>query len=297
MKLPPEDVEIFYEIQPALYSFVNQRRRLFPELTTPDDIKANADMEHFLAFREALYRDRGLFDKFAVANPGNLPAGHLEIARSWRHFVAGELYIFRYLKKHTIFLDDHDPPKAYGVLGLNSDIEEIVYMKPPILVKAVLLPFREHIVFDGILQPYNVYFGGGIKRRLNEDYRMAKERFGIITSLPFEPEMDSETVEASYDRVLTAFRRYLGRYDLRRETVDRHERNVRRFAETYLARRDPPLPLHDVTVADVTRYFAGNLPPDVKPKASRTSLKRFFRFMRDTGRMPYYDADDIVRAI
>lgn len=297
MRLSSEDVEIFYEIQPALFSFVNQQRGLFTGLETPDDIKAEADMDDFLEIREALYDDRQLIDQFVAANPYNLPAGHLEIARSWRHFLAGTFYIFRYLKKHTIFLVDSEPPKAYGVLGLNSAIEDVVYRDPPILVNAVLLPFREYIVYDGFLQPYNVYFGGNIKRRLNEDYRFAKERFGVITSLPAEPEEDAGVIEESYDRVLRAFRRWLGQYNLRRETVDRHETNVRRFAEAFLSQYDPPLALHDVTMEEVEDYFAGDLPPDVDRKHSYTSLRKFFRFMRDTGRMYYEQADDIVRLV
>lgn len=30
---------------------------------------------------------------------------------------------------------------------------------------------------------YNITFGGGMKRMLNEEYKQAKEAFGIITSL------------------------------------------------------------------------------------------------------------------
>ena len=297
MKLPPEDVEIFYEIQPALFSFVNQQRKLFPEIETPEDIKTEADMETFLEIREAAYEDRQLIDQFVRINPYNLPAGHLEIARSWRHFLTDTFCVFRYLKKYTIFLKDTDPPKAYGVLGLNDEIEDILYMKPPVLVQAVLLPFREHIIYDGFIAPYNVHFGGNIKRRLNEDYRIAKERLGVITSLPAEPEEDPDVIEGSYDRVLTAFRRWLGQYNLRRETVDRHEHNVRRFAEEFLSQYDPPLALHDVTTEEVEEYFAGDLPPDVDRKHSHTSLRKFFRFMRETGRMHYEQADDIVRLV
>ena len=54
----------------------------------------------------------------------------------------------------------------------------------PRLIQAVLLPFKDGIIYDGLLSGHNVTFGGGVKRRLNEEYREAKEAFGIITSLP-----------------------------------------------------------------------------------------------------------------
>lgn len=52
--------------------------------------------------------------------------------------------------------------------------------------ETVLLPFKDRIVYDGLLSGYNISFGGGIKRMLNDSYRRAKERQGIVTSLPIE---------------------------------------------------------------------------------------------------------------
>jgi hypothetical protein len=45
--------------------------------------------------------------------------------------------------------------------------------------------FLQHIqiIYDSLLVPYSVSFGSGIRRSLNEDYRQAQERDGVITSL------------------------------------------------------------------------------------------------------------------
>lgn len=299
MKLSPSDVNIFYEIQTSLYSFVNQQRQLFPELETREEFTGLAELEQIDALRQALYADLGLLDEFVVANPHHLPLDYLGIARSWHHLEAGKFFIFRYLKKYTVFLDDKEPAKAYGVLGLCSDFDEILLMPPPILVEAVLLPFRDQIVFDGILKPYRIIFGGGMRSSLNEAYRQAKERFDIITSLLPKPGEDEATVRASSERVLKAFERWLPRYSLRLQTIERHVTNVRRFAEAYLEHQQPLRPFHDVTPADVHSYLIRSLPPGVKAKDSVVSFKKFFRFMGETGRMPYdvaYDILDDLRA-
>jgi Domain of unknown function (DUF6398) len=47
-----------------------------------------------------------------------------------------------------------------------------------------LLPFQGQIVFDGLLNSYNISFGPGYRRSLNESYNAAKNRMGIVTSLP-----------------------------------------------------------------------------------------------------------------
>ena len=55
------------------------------------------------------------------------------------------------------------------MLGLNQGFDELVHRSHlPLYVKTVLLPFKEKIVYDGLFQAYNVYFGAGIKRDLKE---------------------------------------------------------------------------------------------------------------------------------
>ena len=85
--------------------------------------------------------------------------------------MSGKFFIFRYLKKFTIFLSTTDPVRAYGVLGLVSEIEEIIGPYLPVYVEAVLLPFDDRIIYDSVLLPYNVSFGSGIQRELAQSYR------------------------------------------------------------------------------------------------------------------------------
>jgi hypothetical protein len=105
---------------------------------------------------------------------------------SWRHLVAGKFYIFRELKKHTVFLSSEDQPIAYGVTALTQPFEELIGSYRPVLIDTVLLPFKDKIVYDGLLAGMGVSlsFGPGIRRMLNESYQAAKNRHGIITSLP-----------------------------------------------------------------------------------------------------------------
>jgi len=62
------------------------------------------------------------------------------------------------------------------------------------MLKAVLLPFRGRIVYDGFRVPYRIILGGGIRRGLNDYYREAKHRFSIVTSLP--PPKEEEKTDA-----------------------------------------------------------------------------------------------------
>jgi hypothetical protein len=98
--------------------------------------------------------------------------------------VHGKFYLFRELKKYTVFLSSATQPVAYGVLALSQPFEKLVGPYLPVLTETVLLPFQGLIVYDGLLTTYRISFGGGIRRMLNQSYKEAKARHGIITSLP-----------------------------------------------------------------------------------------------------------------
>jgi len=148
----PHETERFYRIWWALLSFVNQQRRLIPDLPTqpaPGSIQP-ADAANI---RNALWADDALREDFIAKNPATFPLTDLEIVASWKHRVAGKFFVVKHLKKSSVFLDDREPPHAYGVLGLVSPLEQIVGPYLPILVEAVLLPFEDRIIYDSLLAP------------------------------------------------------------------------------------------------------------------------------------------------
>jgi hypothetical protein len=45
-----------------------------------------------------------MIDEFVRDNPANLKADDVEIVVTWKHAVVGKFYVFRCLKKYTVFL-------------------------------------------------------------------------------------------------------------------------------------------------------------------------------------------------
>ena len=73
--------------------------------------------------------------------------------------------------------------EVYRVLGLYENFDELIpRSRLPLYVQAVLLPFQGKIIYDGLFQAHNIYFGGGIKRKLKESYMVAKQNNRIIES-------------------------------------------------------------------------------------------------------------------
>lgn len=143
----------------------------------------NGPISDKLSIRECLYSKLDYIDQFIQENPAALSAEDLEIAADFRYLKKGRYWVLKYLKQHTIFLDDH---YAYGVLALNDPFEKILGYGLPLMVEAVLLPFKGRIIYDGIMQSPGISFGRGISSSIAQEYEQVKAHYGIITSLPVD---------------------------------------------------------------------------------------------------------------
>lgn len=181
MKLSQHDAELYFSLMWALQYFVKQRLSLLPEIRTIQDY-VSCDAGEKLQVRQALFKQRTLIDTFIQENPDGFPEEHLQIIRSWKQAIVGEFYIERILKRYTIFIASDNT--VYGVLGLHDDLDDLFHKSQlPRLVKAVLLPFNDKIIYDGLLQSYNVFFGGGVREDFKEVYLTAKQQRRIIENL------------------------------------------------------------------------------------------------------------------
>ncbi len=189
MKLSPEDVALFFKLMWPLQLYVNRQRNILPGVDTIEAYVKRSQDDKFQV-RNNLYEHIDLLDGFVAQNPAHLSADELAIVQSWKRFVAGDFYIERFLKSGAILITASDPPRVYTVLGLTQSLEEILAYayRPPIMVKAVLLPFKGRIIHDGLLHAYSIFFGSGIRGDLREIYMTAKQKGNIIETLDPEPE-------------------------------------------------------------------------------------------------------------
>ena len=205
MQLPLEDVELFFRLHRSLMFFVNQRLNVIDEkIATPDAYSALPPTTR-IKVHKALLEHMDLIDAFANENPFGFDETDLEIVRSWRNLVAGTFYAYRQLQQYMVFLSSTEPVIAYGVVALFDPFEVVIGPHLPRMVKTTLLPFQGRIVYDGLVTGYNITFGSGIRRRLNESYKEAKERFGIVTSLPMQEGKPHPTKKTTTkERAMTA---------------------------------------------------------------------------------------------
>jgi hypothetical protein len=182
MKLSPEETELFYKLHHSVLAYTNRRLELVADFEDPDDAGFLVPEEK-VQIRDALHELPELLEDFLGENPDGLSPDELAIVASWRHRVAGNFFIVRYLKKYTVFLGTK-PERLYGVLGLADPIETIFAgRRLPIYVKGILLPFQGRITYDGLLSTYSILFGGGMRSSMKETYNRLKRQEGIVERL------------------------------------------------------------------------------------------------------------------
>jgi hypothetical protein len=181
MLIPPEEAKLFFALYPSVIGFATGRsggiegiRDAGTFKSAPNEAKAQA--------RDYLLNNIQLIKDYMEENPDGFRERELGYMSDWSLFMQGNFFAVQDLKKHTVFLTAHDSPKAYGVLGLTDEIADLLPSALPILIKAVLLPWKNQIIWDGLFSIHNISFGSGIRSSIRESYRQAKAG-GIITSL------------------------------------------------------------------------------------------------------------------
>ncbi|PIV21150.1 MAG: hypothetical protein COZ69_08825 [Deltaproteobacteria bacterium CG_4_8_14_3_um_filter_45_9] len=181
MKLSEENTNLFYKLMWGVQFYLNQQLQVRPYVHSAQEYAA-LPMSDKAPVRDALWKNPKLIDAYLDLNPDHLPAEEQEIIYKWKQFIADTFHIFRFLKNYTIFIGKRS--QVYGVVGLNNSLAELFIGRPlPILVEAVLLPFKGQIIYDGLLRPHDIFFGSGVRSDLNETYMIAKQNGRIITTL------------------------------------------------------------------------------------------------------------------
>lgn len=181
MRIPPDEAQLFHRLYPSFIGFVAGQLGGVAGIRDANTFRA-ASNEARTEARDRMLDNIALIDDFVEENPDRLSERKLSHVSLWRHFVRGRFVVERDLRNYTVLLDDGRPAGAYAVLGLTTEIVEMLSVPMPALVEAVLLPWKGRVVCDGLIGSFNISMGGGIRRIYRETYREAKAR-GIIMSL------------------------------------------------------------------------------------------------------------------
>ncbi len=183
MLISKQEATLFFKLQKSLLIYGASKMSGDSESFDANNFK-DATLEKWIDARDYVMANINLIDQYVLENPDKISIEELELIEDWKNAKIGDFIVERHLKNFSIFLDVEDNKKAYGVLGLTQDFNEILPFFP-IWITGVLLPWKNQIICDGLFKSRPMVFGGGIKFTFKEQYLAAKRR-GIITCLKAE---------------------------------------------------------------------------------------------------------------
>lgn len=181
MKLSEEDGKLYYKLWLPLLDYVNKKygiRKDIKEMVNagnlnPEDVKAVANK---------MYEDVTIIDEY-LSQHDEISKENRSIIASWKKCISGRFIMERHLKKGSMLISMEDE-KVYQVVGIISSLEEMfLYAPMPLMIEATLMPFKDVIITDGLILPYNLIIGGNMARTFKDVYMSAKKNGEIVKSM------------------------------------------------------------------------------------------------------------------
>ncbi len=170
MILSKEDSGLFFKLYIPLLGYANQ-------------YDGKNKKRQLMDAREILYNNPQIVKDFILNNPEKFNKEEIEIINSWQKFIRGKFILIRSLKKYDVFLSfgKEERVKAYGFLGLNDEPINIAeYGIGTYFENVVLLPWKDKIIWDGLVCQKSIIFGKNYMRSFTEEYKKIKQ-VGEIT--------------------------------------------------------------------------------------------------------------------
>lgn len=178
MRLEQSDAELFYRLWFPLLDFVNSKYHVCPE-TEKIDQTTGVDACDAKVIADYLWSHTGVIEEYLEVS--KLPDEYAQVVAGWKRCKPGRYILERHLKRGSVFISAKDGT-VYIVKGLFSTWAEMLG-ESPVLLDAVLIPFRGSIISDGLVVPYNIHFGKGATDDFKEVYMNAKRNQTIQLSI------------------------------------------------------------------------------------------------------------------
>lgn len=178
MRLEQSNAKLFYSLWFPLLDFVNRKSHVCSEVG-PINQETGVDVYTAKIIADYLWSHTDLIDEYI--STANLQDEYAQIVAGWKRCKPGRYILERHLKKGSVFISVEDET-VYMVKGLFSTWQELLG-ESPVLLNAVLIPFCDTIITDGLVMPYNIYFGKGAIENFKEIYTKAKKNHTIRFSI------------------------------------------------------------------------------------------------------------------
>lgn len=147
-RLSQKDADKFYKLWYGILDFINKKYKINEELIIYPKNETSGNDAYPIV--EKLWEDfNNNIDEFCLKNPYKFTTQEIRGVQDFKKGIRKEFIIIAYEQDYTIFAYDN---KLYKVKALLDNIDCLIKaIELPVSVKCSLFPFKDQIVYDGLL--------------------------------------------------------------------------------------------------------------------------------------------------
>lgn len=174
--LSKQDAKLFYKIYFALLEFTNNKYKINTKLKIYKQLGINPYelkdiIDKFWENKDAIVVE------FCMTNPYKFNKEELSIVSELKKGFRDLVIIAKYEKEYTAVMNKD---KTYMIKGLNDNIDNIIYYQDlPQPVMTSIIPFKNVLVYDGLLMELGMKMGSGFEKVIDEEYSKSMKYYHL----------------------------------------------------------------------------------------------------------------------
>ncbi|MCL2233033.1 MAG: hypothetical protein FWB99_08160, partial [Treponema sp.] len=154
MIIKDDERKLFFKLWLKLLVFVNNEYEVIENFGKPDT-PIGLNIDDIGKIRNKLWENYKIIDEYLKHS--DLCKNEYEIVSSWKKFIKSKFMVLKNYKKYTVIMD-FNSETLYGIYGITNPIVEIV-PNLPMMIETVIIPFKDKIIYDSLIQRHNVILG------------------------------------------------------------------------------------------------------------------------------------------
>jgi hypothetical protein len=131
--------------------------------------------------RNVWQKDPSFVDRYIASNEA-LKDDEIALLKSWRGITRSLFVVLACYPKYAIFFSA-EGCMFYEVLAIEDGFYAVLGEKPPVVIETSLLPFKNKIVWDGLIGSTEIAIEKSVASAMLKNYEKAKKIGFVITSL------------------------------------------------------------------------------------------------------------------
>lgn len=174
--LGSKEAKLFYKLYFAILDFTNQFYKIKPGYKIYKKVGVNPYTISDIV--EKFWTNKDLIiTEFCLKNPYKFSKEELKLVNEFKKGVRDTFIIAKYEAEYTAIMNQE---KVYMIKGINSNIDEVIpYNELPYMTITAIMPFNGKLIYDGILQSYDIEFDLNFDRVVEKEYESAIKNYHL----------------------------------------------------------------------------------------------------------------------